>query len=136
MSVSRPLQEKLEPNGGPMDGTWSNELYASEPLDSHCLMIEASEEIGQFMESDDGVMINLFWSNDDGWVPFFFGDTYSEEDYFKMTIPTGGLWVEVCKVFSLIASNDTFIVHEVSKLNRNPKVYPDTYQDENNFRVT
>jgi hypothetical protein len=98
-------------------------------------MIEAKEEISEFVESEDGIIINLFWSNEEGWTSFFLADSFTKEEYFEFNLPEGGIWVEVSKVFNLVASDDTFLITEISKIKRNPVVYPDSFDDETNFRV-
>lgn len=113
----------------------SDNLYASDTITGQSFMIEADDELGEFMESEDGAMINLFWSNEEGWTPFFLADTFTKEEYFKFDLPEGGHWVEVSKVFSLVASDNVFVITEVSKVNRNPVVYPDNFDGEKNFRV-
>lgn len=110
-------------------------LFIMDPIMSVCYVIEAHSDLGEFMESDDGVMINLFWSNDEGWVPYLGADVYDKDDYFTFTKPDKGVWVEVTKVFNLVASYDSFIINEVSQLTRDPVVHPDSFDDDNNFRA-
>lgn len=110
-------------------------LFTIDPISSLCFMIEANDEIGEFMESDDGSMVNLFWSNDEGWVPFFGADTFFKDEYFTFALPEGGVWVEVSKVFNVVASSDCFVLNEVARLTRNPVVYPDSFDGEDNFRA-
>jgi hypothetical protein len=113
----------------------SSDLFVIDPVMTITYMIEAHPDIGQFMESEDGCMVNLFWSNEDGWVPFFGADVFSKDEYFSFNLPDGGVWVEVNRVFNFVASDDSFVVNEVCKLKRNPVVYPDSFDDEDNFRV-
>jgi hypothetical protein len=113
----------------------NKKLFIIEPIVSVSYMIEAQDDAGEFMESDDGSMVNLFWSNEDGWVPYFLADVFGPEEYLSLDLPLGGSWVEVSKVLHFVASNDSFVINEVSKLNRNPDPHPDGYEDESYYRV-
>lgn len=113
----------------------NEDLYASDSVMGVIYMIEADDDIGEFMESEDGAMVNLFWSNTDGWVPFPVAEGFTKSEYFELDLPEGGHWVEVRRVLNFTASHDTFVTTDVSKVNRNPVVYPDDFDGEDNFRV-
>lgn len=112
-----------------------NDTFIYESMTTKGYMIEADEEIGEFIESEDGVMLNLYWSNTDGWVPSPVADIFEVSDYFTMNLPMGGHWVECVNLMSVVMSSEHFVSSQVTKINRNFVVHPEAYQDDNNFRV-
>lgn len=100
-----------------------------------CYMIEAHDSLGEFIETDDGVMVNLFWSNDDGWVPFYIADTFTSNDYYNMFLPEGGSWVQVQKHVTLGMSNSVYVIQEISGISREFQVFPEDDEIDNVTRI-
>jgi hypothetical protein len=97
-------------------------------------MIEADEESGEFFETENGTMVPMFWSNDLGWVPFFFADSFSEKEYFEVNLPQGGRWVKVTKHSTAIVSNSLYVTQETCGIVRNFQVMPSENTEER-FRI-
>lgn len=114
--------------------TIEGKIYTGKLYSDIVYMIEADEELGEFFETEDGVMVNLFWSNDSGWQPFFIADYFTEEDYFNLNLPQGGHWVQVQKNMSVAVSNSVYVMNEVSGITREFQVFPSNDTD-NTFRV-
>lgn len=133
--IYRPTEANIEGNGGLIMSMNEGRIHAGN-LESHiCYMIEAHESLGEFLETEDGVMVNLFWSNEDGWVPFYVADTFTKDDYYNLRLPEGGNWVQVQKSVTLGMSNSVYVIQEISGITRQFSVFPDDDEVSNVYRI-
>lgn len=104
------------------------------PVDKTFYMIKSKDET-EFMESPNGKILPLFWSNDHGWVLFFYADRWTNIEYFEVDLPQEGVWVQVDCISNYTAMGDHYVCHDIYQLTSNPVVYPDWYDSEKAFRV-
>jgi hypothetical protein len=104
------------------------------PADKVYLMIKSKND-EEFIESPDGKIVPLFWSNEDGWVMFFHADRWHKFEYFEVDLPGGGEWVQVDCVSNYTSLGDHYVCHDIYQVTENPVVYPDSFDGDNYFRA-
>jgi hypothetical protein len=84
----------------------------------HSYVIESLNEIET---SDDGSMsFPLYWSNDEGWVPFFACDRFSYEEAKELNRPQDSVWVSCMSSSSFTAVDSSYVSTEVTSLIHDP----------------
>lgn len=103
------------------------------PVTNQYLMIR-SKDAEEFMESEDGKIVPLFWS-ENGWELFYSAQKYRMNDYFILNLPLGGEWVLVDTISTFTCIGDHFTLSETYQITPNPEIFPDIEGSDEYFRV-
>jgi hypothetical protein len=94
-----------------------------------------SKNDDEFMESPDGKIVPMFWSNSEGWSMFFYADRWEMNDYFERDLPIGGEWVKVDCLSNYTIVGDHYVCNDIYQVTSNPVIYPDGYESDTHFRI-
>lgn len=99
-------------------------IFSVGPVESEHYVIEANDEMNddgtyEIMESEDGTTVPLYWSNEDGWVPYYFCDRFDEQDVKDLDAPLGGAWKKAYTITSFVMSDSgQYNVNEYVQIER------------------
>jgi len=88
------------------------------PIVEHEYVIESQEEIGRFVDVE--APVPLYWSNKNGWAPFFDSDKFSYQEAKSVNLPMGGAWVSCMTTVQCTMEDGSYITTEVSNLMPDP----------------
>jgi len=93
---------------------WSKvkQIFNVGPIENTYYVIESNPETGDVIESDDGITAPLYWSNDEGWVPYYFCDHFDEDDASNYTPTDSGVWKKVNSITNFVMAKNNYTVVE------------------------
>lgn len=88
------------------------QFFSVGPVESQHYVIQANDDTDEFIESDDGVAVPMYWSNSDGWVPYYFCDHFTSDDVKDLSTPDGGHWKKAHTITNFVLSKGQYTVIE------------------------
>ena len=64
----------------------------------------------------------LYWSNEDGWVPFFGCDRYTHEEAMESDLPLDSKWMSCMTAYQFTAVDGAYVTTEVTSLLDDPNL--------------
>lgn len=88
--------------------------------------IEADLDEGEFEEITDGLMLPLYWNNNNGWGSLVDATNFTEEEFLEFELPELSHWVKVEVISNWTVSLDMHVIHMTFAVDRYARVYPKT----------
>jgi len=94
------------------DGSEVKQIFSVGPIENTYYVIEASDDADEYLESEDGVTVPMYWSNEGGWVPYYFCDHFDEDDTKNYSPADGGSWKKVNSITNFVMAKSHYTVVE------------------------
>ena len=85
---------------------------------SHFYVVESTTETDTFDEGD--MLLPLYWSNEDGWVPFFGCDKFSYQEAEEFSLPLDSKWMSCMTAYQFTAVDGSYVTTEITSLLDDP----------------
>lgn len=87
---------------------------------SHFYVVESTTEIDTFDEGD--MLLPLYWSNEDGWVPFFGCDRFTHEEAMESNLPLDSKWMSCMTAYQFTSVDGAYVTTEITSLLDDPNL--------------